>query len=255
MQQLALPVIPHQVEGNLIQQRAADGYINATAMCKAAGKLFGHYFEVKATQEFLRELSADTHLPVLDLVQAIKGGNPDLQGTWVHPQVALHLAQWLSPKFAVQVAKWVYEWLSGGATPGASKLPVHIQRYMVNRAEIPNTHFSMLNELTFALIAPLENDGYTLPEDLVPDISQGKMFSNWLRKEKGIEPKNFPTYKHRYMDGRVVDARLYPNELLADFRKHFHTVWLPTKAEAYFKERDPKALQYLPKLLPPPVTG
>lgn len=251
--QLDLPVIPHQVEGNLIQQRAADGYINATAMCKAAGKLFGHYYEARSSREFLNELAADTRLPVSDLVQAIKGGNPLYQGTWVHPQVALHLAQWLSPKFAVQVAKWVSEWLSGGSAPGANKFPVHIQRYMANRAEIPSTHFSMLNELTFGLIAPLENDGYTLPEHLVPDISQGKMFSNWLRKEKGIEPKDFPTYKHRYLDGRVVDARLHPNELLADFRAHFHEVWLPQKAETYFKDRDPKALAYLPKLLPRPA--
>ena len=42
------------------------------------------------------------------------------------------------------------------------------------------------------------------------------------------------TYKHCYEDGRVVDARLYPNALLADFRAHFHEVWLPTRCEAYF---------------------
>ncbi|WP_416046731.1 KilA-N domain-containing protein [Cupriavidus basilensis] len=60
--QLDLPVIPHQVEGNLIQQRAADGYINATAMCKAAKKLFGHYFEAKNTKEFLNLSGMDSHL-------------------------------------------------------------------------------------------------------------------------------------------------------------------------------------------------
>lgn len=30
------------------------------------------------------------------LVQSIVGGIPELQGTWVHPQIAIHLAQWLN---------------------------------------------------------------------------------------------------------------------------------------------------------------
>ena len=79
-------------------------------------------------------------------------------------------------------------------------------------AVIPRTHFSMLQELTYTLIAPMEAQGYTLPERMIPDISEGRMFSKWLRDEKGIDPATFPTYKHKYEDGRVVDARLYPNE-------------------------------------------
>ncbi|MDP4557924.1 KilA-N domain-containing protein [Halomonas meridiana] len=245
-EQIGLPMIPHQMEGSLIHQRASDGYINATAMCQTAGKLFGHYYERAATREFLRELAHETGIPEKILIHAIKGGRH--QGTWVHPQVAIHLAQWLSPRFSVKVTKWVYEWMSGGATQ-KEELPSHIRRYMANRSEIPSTHFSILNEITFALIAPMEEDGYTLPDNMVPDISTGRMFSAWLRKEKGIEPRDFPSYKHRYLDGRVVDARLYPNELLADFREHFHNTWLPQRAESYFSEKDPKALEYLPKLI------
>jgi hypothetical protein len=254
MSQLHLPVIPHEVEGNLVQQRASDGYINATAMCNAAAKKISHYLEAKSTKDFLDELSKDTHLPQQGLVQILKGGLPEYQGTWVHPTVAIHLAQWLSPKFAVRVSRWVQEWMMGAAAANdpKSKLPAHIGRYLANRHAIPHTHFSMLNEMTFALIAPLESDGYTLPEKLMPDISEGKMFCGWLRKEMNVEPKDFPTYKHRFLDGRVVDARLYPNELLAAFRAHFHNVWLPTRAEAYFQDKDPTALQYLPKLLPAP---
>ncbi len=253
MEQMNLPVIPHVMEGSLIHQRASDGYINATAMCNAAKKLIGHYLELKTTKDFVAELAKETKMNAAHLVQIARGGNSAYQGTWVHPQVAIHLGQWLSAKFAVQVSKWVYEWMSGGVTAGqANSMPTHIQRYMINRSEIPSTHFSMLNELTFSLIAPLEDAGYTLPEKLVPDISEGKMFSSWLRKEKGIDPSSFPTYPHRYMDGRVVQARLYPNELLADFRAHFHEVWLPQRAEEYFKDRDSLALPHLPKLLPKP---
>jgi len=107
--QYELALIPHKVGGEIISQRAKDGYINATAMCTAAGKLWGHYREATSTKRFLIELSTDIGIPITDLVQSIKGGKPALQGTWVHPQVAIHLAQWLSPRFAVLVSRWVYE--------------------------------------------------------------------------------------------------------------------------------------------------
>lgn len=30
-------------------------------------------------------------------------------GSWVHPDLAVHLTQWISPVFALQVARWVRE--------------------------------------------------------------------------------------------------------------------------------------------------
>ena len=47
----------------------------------------------------------------------ITGGPNEGRGTWVHPDVAIHLAQWCSPKFAVQVSRWVREWMTSGALP------------------------------------------------------------------------------------------------------------------------------------------
>ena len=88
-------------------------------------------------------------------------------------------------------------------------------------------------------------EGYNLPENMVPDISEGRMFCGWLRKEKEIEPNDFPTYKHYYADGRVVLAKLYPNYLLEDFRRHFHEVWIPKRMVSYFAERDAKALPFI----------
>lgn len=254
MTQLELPYIKREIEGEIVQQRAVDGYINATAMCKVSGKKMNDYMRLAITTAFLAELSSETGIPVSELVIVIKGGNPDSQGTWAHPQVAINLGQWCSPKFAVRVSTWVTEWMTGNIHTKVP-LPYHIERYLSNRSQIPHTHFSILNELTFSLIAPLESEGYTLPENMVPDISQGKMFSKWLRDVKGIDTSKLPTYEHRYQDGRVVQARLYPNSVLADFRKHFHEVWLPHKALNYFRERDSKALNYFPKLLALPAAN
>jgi hypothetical protein len=247
---MQLQLIPHQVGSDLINQRAVDGYVNATAMCKAVGKLFADYARLGTTIAFLNELSSDMGIPISGLVVTVKGGLPEAQGTWVHPDVAINLGQWCSPKFAVAVAKWVRDWFTGNLKPGG--LPYHIQRYMANRSEIPSTHFSMLNELIFLLIAPLEDAGYTLPDHMVPDISTGRMFCKWLREEKRIDTDSLPTYSHKFADGRVATPKLYPNSVLADWREHFHKVWLPQKAERYFEERDVNALVFLPKLLAAP---
>ena len=246
--QLHLAIIEHEEAGTPIHQRASDGFVNATALCKAAGKTVHDYIRLNSTTEFLNALSLDTGIPVSSLTITFKGTPAELQGTWVHPKVAIHLGQWCSPKFAVAVANWVYEWMVGNIK---GKMPVHLQRYISNRAAIPKTHFSMLNEITFALVAPLEDQGYTLPETMVPDISTGRMFSDWLR-EQGHDPSTMPTYTHVYTDGRKVDARLYPNEFLPAFREFFYNTWLPNRATSYFKERDDTALQFLPALLPGP---
>lgn len=244
MEQLAL--IPHKVENKLIHQRAIDGYVNATAMCNAVGKKLNDYTRLLVTKAFLIELSRSTGIPVDLLMHTVMDGPNDGRGTWVHPDVAINLGQWCSPKFAVAVSKWVREWVTNKFSQA---LPYHIQRYLANRSEIPSTHFSMLNEMIFALIAPLEDAGYSMPDSMVPDISAGKMFCKWLRDAKGIDTDELPTYRHVWGDGRVVSPKLYPNEVLADFRKYFHEIWLPQRAKAYFEERDPKALLHLPKVL------
>jgi hypothetical protein len=246
MEQMAL--IPRVEEGEIIPQRLSDGYISATALCHSVGKKFAVYHALKSTQEFIAELSFQTNLSKDQLVHIIKGGNPQQQGTWVHPYLAINLGQWLSVKFSVKVSQWVYEWQNGQAK---AVMPVHIERYMLNRTKIPHTHFSMLNELIFNLIAPLESAGYTVPPNMLPDASEGKMFCNWLRKNRGIEPKSFETYSHQFPDGRVFPAKLYPMEYMEDFKNHFHNVWLPTKAPEYFGQRAPEAMTYVNQALLP----
>ncbi|MBC7605075.1 MAG: KilA-N domain-containing protein [Ramlibacter sp.] len=103
------------------------------ARIRPAGKQFNEYSTKGSTKDFLEELSSETGISVSGLVQVIKGGTPDLQGSWVHPQVAINLAQWVSSKFAVQVSKWVVDWMTGKGQP--AKLPYHLERYMINRTK------------------------------------------------------------------------------------------------------------------------
>lgn len=116
-------------------QRQEDGYINATALCKSVGREFHTWNRSKTTIAFINELSYDTHICGTDLVQIQQGGEPHLQGTWVHPQVAINLAQWLLPKFAVQVSKWVQDWITKKEAPKMQKLPQIDSQFLLQIAQ------------------------------------------------------------------------------------------------------------------------
>jgi hypothetical protein len=100
-----------------IISRTDDGYINATQLCKAGGKLFKNWYQLDKSKEFLEELSTAAGIPATMLIQIGSGTNfgSNNTHTWVHPKVAINIAQWISPKFAVQVSEWIYELLSTGS--------------------------------------------------------------------------------------------------------------------------------------------
>jgi hypothetical protein len=106
-------VIERTYNGVTILQRE-DGYLNATAMCRANGKIWKNYWQKQTTQAFVAELSAVTGYPVTELVQIRQGGTPQMQGTWIHRRVAVHLAKWCSPLFAVRVDSWIEDLLTKG---------------------------------------------------------------------------------------------------------------------------------------------
>jgi KilA domain-containing protein len=128
-----------------IRQRERDGYVSATDMCKVSDKKMNHYIDQKSTNEYLKELETDTGIPVSVLIEIHKGGNAYLntQGTWVHPMVAMHLAQWISPKFAIQVSKWVLRYLSGDLT----LIP-----------EVMKQHDAVHDTTTTALVSTVDNE-------------------------------------------------------------------------------------------------
>jgi len=99
--------------GIVIISRPEDGYINATQLCKAGGKEYSNWFKNAKTEEFLEELSTVLLICRAELIEVKQGGIE--QGSWVHPRVALHIAQWVSPKFAVIVTGWIQTLLTTGS--------------------------------------------------------------------------------------------------------------------------------------------
>jgi hypothetical protein len=119
-----------------IISRQSDGYINASQLCKAGNKFYKDWFRLEKTKEFLTELSQELKIDILnDKTEKVGVGDfshppntkvsliennmgtieSDDQSTWVHPRVAIHIAQWISPKFAVNVTGWIHKLLSTGS--------------------------------------------------------------------------------------------------------------------------------------------
>ena len=92
----------------VITSRPIDHYVNATQLCQAGGKKFSHWFSLDTTKELISELSTDAGITASALVETKRGGNnKSNQGSWIHPELSIQLAQWISPKFAIQVSKWI----------------------------------------------------------------------------------------------------------------------------------------------------
>ena len=102
-----------------VEMRTSDGYVNATRMCRAAGKDWSHFAANAGTSAYLTALSAMIGNPTLPLVHSQHGGRTP--GTWVHPQVAIKLAAWCSPGFEVAVTDLVLRYSRGQVTTEESQ--------------------------------------------------------------------------------------------------------------------------------------
>jgi hypothetical protein len=127
----------------IIISRSEDNYINATQLCKAGDKKFNHWITLESTKELITELESDTGIPASELVEINKGGNYKNQSTWIHPDLAIQLAQWISAKFALQVSKWIRKLFSN------SKVEITIKALKCKEKElkIKNEKIKLLENL------------------------------------------------------------------------------------------------------------
>lgn len=147
---------------------------------------------------------------------------------------------------------------TGSFSTGAVGLPAFVRRFNDNWSRTDRGYFSVISELFVRLYGRFEQIGYTLPDrgahgkEMRPDNSVGQLFSKWLKENHPKAVKARKKYKHRLPEGFDIEAYQYPNEMLPLFIDYIDHIWLPERATAYFHDKDSKALEYLPKLLPPP---
>jgi hypothetical protein len=106
-----------------------NGYINANRLCERAStsggkpKRFENWNANKTSKELIAQISSITGILVVDLTILIKGGSdPELTGTYVHPDLIPHLTSWCSSEFAIKVSKIVNQFFIDKATEEKNKL-------------------------------------------------------------------------------------------------------------------------------------
>jgi len=134
-----IPMVSRDVNGTAIEQRQTDGFINGTAMSVAHEKDLNDWFTTKDTFELfvaladdlgveiktgnfrdldVSRLSAAKYAEIFPGLILSKRGSPLVGGgTWLHPQLAVQLAQWCNKLFAIQVSRWVLEWMTSAYNP------------------------------------------------------------------------------------------------------------------------------------------
>ncbi|AEE54375.1 KilA-N domain-containing protein [Haliscomenobacter hydrossis] len=111
--------------GQTISFEFADGnkMINATEMARPFRKQIGHFLALQGTRDYIlllesRYRDSDIGGMAREVLRVIKGGVPELQGTWMDEKLALKFAAWLSPEFEL----WVYDRIQELITTGVTRL-------------------------------------------------------------------------------------------------------------------------------------
>lgn len=212
-----------------ISRRASDGYVNATAMAKANGKHLPHYMATERAKEYMDALSPVVGIPTTGLKETNQGGTPELQGTWIHPRLAVDLARWISPAFAVWMDGWFLENVAQPAEPMTTTHLDEIRQacnLLRDISDLADPGRSVLENAVIRLFDGSEatpvSTGYqvTVTEawrnvtgrKLAQNESSsiGRRIANTWRKEFGTEP---PTAK-TVVDGVARDVCRYDQKWL-----------------------------------------
>ena len=133
--------------GFIIENRLEDGYINVTSLCKVGKKQFNDWNRLSKTRTFLQVLSTSTGIPADLLIKMNIGGLNEDRKTWVHPQVAINIAQWISPEFDVKVSAWIYELvLTGKVELGKEKTNEELLKIQQDFKQLSDEHKTLITD-------------------------------------------------------------------------------------------------------------
>lgn len=161
-------------------------------------------------------------------------------------------------------AKKFRKWVTSEVLPAIRKrgsygarVPAFIRRYNENWDRVSAGHFSVFNEMVMHLWGRFEMVGHVMADrapdgkENRPDVSAGRLFSEWIKENHPEVSASFSYYIHKTPEWEGA-VRQYPRSLLPLFLEFLDEEWIPKHAPRYFKTRDAAALPYLQKILPSP---
>ena len=158
--------------------------------------------------------------------------------------------KWITSEVLPQIRQ------TGGYRTPRTGTPKFVRRFNDNWNRVDVGYFSVIGELGIRLYGRLEALGYVMPDqgnhgrEMRPDVSVGKLFSRWLAKTHPSFCDQRRDYLHLLPDGSTCNAFQYPRAALPAFLEYVDEVWVRDHATTYLSNKDPVALEYLPKLLP-----
>ena len=130
------------LNGITVLAREEDGFVNATQLCKAGGKKFNDWKRLGSTSALVDVLKSETGIPAIKLLEVNAGRHG---GSWIHPDLAVQLAQWISPVFALQVSRWVRELtILGSVSLGQEKTHQQLLTLQSNIKALEKKHTQLL---------------------------------------------------------------------------------------------------------------
>jgi hypothetical protein len=230
-------LVCHKIGSFPIGQRMTDGYVNATLLCQACGRFVADYLRLDNTKSFMATLSETMGIPIVSLVETREGRNG---GTWVHPRVAIHLAQWCSPRFAVLVSQWVLDWMTKGLAPvKQTRLPVYVKRLSLAwkmQMCVPDGYWTVFDKCSNLLI--LVECDLKIPVDTF-DLLDGSVGIRWAKHRQGQmwAGERIP-FTHIFPDKRgSQQAWAYLLQELPHFEKWLRGTYVSEHLPKYLDEK------------------
>lgn len=98
-------------------------FFNATVAAKAFDKQPSDWLRTQDTKDYVEAVRNFYGTEQDQLVIVRQGGEPNEQGTWLHPKLAIQFARWLHPEFAVWCDMQIEEILRGNRGVAAMPAP------------------------------------------------------------------------------------------------------------------------------------
>lgn len=240
-----------------VEQRIDNGFINGTAMCVAHGKDISDWLRTDDTWDLVSALAEDIGIKINSVKKpnsektrvsanyptlvVVKRGSPENGGgTWIHPDLAVPLAQWCNKKFSIQVGRWVREWFASGQNPitddviSDEEYQRWLQRYDL-RIELKDV---LRPELMYATVDYCEKNKLN-PRKLCPDVHDrinervqgyrardlrifgGLPLADLIRDYFDVQPLAIYSAINKLATNKIRDKRLHPldavNEACNDY--------------------------------------